>query len=173
MVRTDAALARVVVKAAARRALVQGQNRIGAQAAKTHGRNIEYRSRIRLCTLLIANLHAKIFRIALWRRQNGVHHEFIAILVHINNRAKRLISTHCFGTLIHQRTLRTGKRQCLIIGFYQILTYFRPYALKQPTKMPNNRIIAQHAVLGLLHIVSPNQRGQQCNDKHHILCAFS
>ena len=68
MVRANAALTRVVVKAAARRTIIQGQNRISTQAAKTHRRNIEYRSRIRLCTLFIANLHTEILRIALWRR---------------------------------------------------------------------------------------------------------
>ena len=106
----DRALTRVMRKTAALGAGVQGQNGIGRQSTKTHGRDVENAGRIRLSAR-----RARVRR-GVWRaaypnakvrrfqraRLHGMVDPFIALAPDIQVRAKGVVVRLGFGALVHQ-----------------------------------------------------------------------
>ena len=100
----DGTLARVVGKAAPLGPRVQRQNGVGAERAKTHGRDVEDTCVVRLRTAR-SDRDPKIVRCH-FGGGHGMVHPLIAFGMHIELRAKRPLVGVAFGALVHQRALR-------------------------------------------------------------------
>ena len=97
VVRADAAFTGIVGKVAKLGALVEGANRIRAQGAKAHGRNIEDRRRVRLGALRAADDGSKTGGVGQWGRAHGVTDKLKAGLIHVNQGAEGFVGALILG----------------------------------------------------------------------------
>ena len=102
VISTDAAFACVVGKVTELGTFVECPNGVGTQRAKTHGRDIEDRRRVRLRALRATHDNSKAAGVGQGRGAHGVADKFEAGLVHINQCAERFVSAFILGPRIHQ-----------------------------------------------------------------------
>ncbi|MCY1517498.1 hypothetical protein D9M68_521800 [compost metagenome] len=164
VVGADAAFAGVVVEAAEPRALVQRADRVGAERAEAHRRDVEHRGRVGLRALRPADADAKAARVAVGGRQQGMADELEAVLVDVGQRAERLVGALVLGPRIDQRTLRARKRQHVAVRLQQVLADLRADAFHQIADVAEDRIVAAHRLARLQQVAEADQAeraGQQ------------
>ncbi|MNE05388.1 hypothetical protein D3C80_979480 [compost metagenome] len=153
----DAAFAGVMGEIAELGTLVQGTDGVGTEGAETHGRDIEYRRRIRLGALRAADRHPETARVAQGRGAHGVADEFETRLIHINQRAEGFVGGFILGPGVDQRALGPGEGQGVAVGFEQVLADFRADAFDQVADIAQDRVIAAHRVGALQQIQQADQ----------------
>ena len=97
----DRAFTRVVRKAAALCACVEGLNGVGRERAKTHGRDVEHTGLIGLTAFVTADAHPEIVRGDIGRH-HGVVDPLVAVGLHIALCAEGAFVGLPFGTRIGQ-----------------------------------------------------------------------
>ena len=165
VVRADAALAGVMGKAAKACALVECGNRVGTERAKAHGRDVEDRRAIGLAALWPADGNAERCRVGCGDRHHRVADEFEARLVGIVERAEGFLGALVLGPGIHQRTLRTGERQLVIVTFDQVLADLGADGFDQVADVAQDRVVAPHRVVALAQVVEADQAEQGGNHR--------
>ena len=174
VVLADAALARVVRKAAFFCALVQRQDGVGRQRAKAHGRDVEHarvvglgagRHRLRRRIGAAADPHAKVVRRQLRGRERVVH-PFIPLRAHVQVRAEGAVVRVALGALVDQRALRARERRGLAIAFDEILAHLGPHIFEHEADVADDRVVAQNGVARLLQVVHA-QGHQRRKHQHH------
>ena len=153
-----AALAGVVREAAERRALVERADRVGAERAEAHRRNIEDRGRIGLPARRAADRDAELLGLDRPGRDRMAQ-PFIALGVDVELGAERALVQRHLGALIDDRALRARERQAVGLALEEILPHLRPEFLEQEPQMRRDRIVAQHRMALLDEIVNA-ERGQ-------------
>ncbi len=109
-------LARIVRKAPHLCAAIQGQNCIGRQRPKTHGRDVKYRDRVGLGAVFAAHCYAKGLR----ARVHGCHrmaHPLHTRGIHILHRSKTALIVLDLRALIDKRPLITREGDFLFVVF--------------------------------------------------------
>ncbi|MNF80639.1 hypothetical protein D3C84_628860 [compost metagenome] len=157
VIRADAALAGVMGEVAEFGTLVQRANRVGAERAETHGRDVEHRRRVRLCALRAADGDPETAWVAQRCRAHGVADELEARLIHINQRAEGFVGGFVLGPGIDQRALGPGEGQGVAVGFEQVLADFRADAFDQVADIAQDRVIAAHCVRTLQQVEQADQ----------------
>lgn len=102
VVGADAAFAGVVGEVTQLGALVERADRVGAQRAEAHGRDIEYRGRVRPLALRAADHHAKRARVSQRRGAHGVADELEARLVHVDQGTEGFVGGFVLGARVDQ-----------------------------------------------------------------------
>lgn len=157
VVRADAAFASVVGEVAQLGALVQRTNRIGAERAEAHRRNVEDRSRIRLRALRPAHGDAKQVRVGQRRRAHGMADELEAGLIDIDQRAERFVCRFILGPCVDQRALGAGKGQGVAVGLKQVLANFRANGFDGVADIAQDRVVATHRMRDLDQVENADQ----------------
>ena len=157
VIRADAAFACVVGEVAEFRPLIQRPDRVRAERAEAHRRNIEDRRRVRLRALRTPDSDAETVRVTQRRGAHRVADEFEAGLVNVDQRAERFVGSFVFRSRVHQRTLRAGEGQGIAVGLEQILANLRADAFDQITDVAQNRIIAAHCMARLQQVEHAEQ----------------
>ena len=155
----DAALARIVRKAALRRAFVQGFDGVGRQGPKAHPRDVEQRQVVRLLALVSADRGSETAGVEL-RRLHGMGDPFGLRAIHVHDAAKATLVVLHFGAGIHQGPLVARKGQFLLVVFQKILPDFRADVLQPITDAARERVVAAYGLFGLLE-VHPAEHKQQ------------
>ena len=78
---------------------------------------------------------------------------FIAVGAHVQLRAKWAVVRLALGALVHEGALRPRERCGFRVAFDEVLAHLRPDVLQHESQVPDDRIVAQDRVAGLLHIV--------------------
>ena len=144
-------LARIVRKAAELGALVQSPDRIGAERAETHRRNIEKRRRIGLPALRSADRHPEILRRDI-DRCDRMGEPFEIFGVDVKLRAKRPLVELPLGALIDDRPLRPVVGDTVGVALEKILPNFGTDYLEHEADVGEDRISPPQAVFCLHHI---------------------
>ena len=172
VVRADTAFAGVMGEVTQLGALVQRADCVGAQRAKAHRRDIEYRRRIRLCALRAADHHTERAGVAQGSRAHGVTDKFEAGLVHVDQGAEGFVGSLVLGPRVHQRTLGAGEGQGVAVGLQQVLADFRADGLHQVTDIAQDRVVAAHRVRALQQVEQADQAqhaGDQRDRPHPLI----
>src|SRR5258708_21107595 len=138
-------------------ALVEGPDRIRAQGAEAHGRDIEYRCVIGPRGIRSANPDAE--RRGCERpRHYRMADPLEPLRIDVVLRPERALVEDHLGALIGHRPLVAAERPAVFLVFEEILTHLGSYLFEQKAQMGRDRIIAQHCVPRLDQIASAKNR---------------
>ena len=144
----EAALAGVMGEAALPGARVERADRIGAQRAEAHRRDVEHGNRIGPRAIGAADADAE--RLDRDRpRRDRMLQPFEAGRVDVELGAERPLVERHLGALVDDRALVARERQAVGLALEEILPHFRPDFLEQEPQMRRDRIVAQHRMAGL------------------------
>ena len=155
----DAAFARIVRKAALRRAFVQGFDGVGRQGPKAHARDVEQRQVVRLLALVSADRGSETAGVEL-RRLHGMGDPFGLRAIHVHDAAKATLVVLHFGAGIHQGPLVARKGQFFLVVFQKVLAQLGPDVFQAITDAARERVVAANGLFGLREI-HPAQHKQQ------------
>src|SRR5215217_6358486 len=134
MIGTDTALAGIVREAALPGAGIQCPHGLGAERAKTHGRDVEDRRRIRPGAIGAADGDAE-FSAAKRLRRHRMMHPFVTLAIDVFLGTERpLVELH-LGALIDQRTGVAGERHAVLLALEEVLPHLGANFLEQETNM--------------------------------------
>src|ERR1700733_1853232 len=162
VIRTVAALPRIVGKIAFTGAGIERADRVGAQRAETHRRNFKNGSRIGFCAIRSADDDAERLLDDVLRRDRMVE-PLVAAGIDVVLRAERPLVQRPPGALTNKRALVARERRAVLFAFEKILPNLGTDLFENKADMRGQRIIAQHRVPGLKHVDRTDDR--QCN-KH-------
>src|SRR6266481_1345517 len=115
-------------------ALIEGPNRIRAQGAEAHGRDIEYRCIIGPRAIRSANTEAE--RRGCERpRHDRMADPLESLCIDVVLRPERTLVQRHLGALIGHRRLVAAERPAVLLVFEEILTHLGSYLFEQETQM--------------------------------------
>ena len=156
VIAAEPAFSGVVREIAEPGALVEGENRVGAERAEAHRRDIEQRQRIGLTAIRAADQGAEIVSGRRQRRQRMIDPLELRC-VDILMRAERPLVELPLRALIDHGALGAIERHAVGIAFQEILADLGADFFQQESEMGEDWIVAAQAVLGLHHIPEADQ----------------
>jgi len=162
VIRAKPTLTRVVSEATKLGSATEGQNRIHAERAETHRRNIQQAARVRLPAVGSTNGDSHIAGVDFLGLQRVIH-PFITRSVHIDLGAKRSRVARTLRSLIDQRTMLPIEGHPFVIALDEVLTNLWPNELQQITHATQHRKVPTNRLLLLGHVpqTQHNDRPQQ------------
>ena len=167
VIAAEAAFAGIVREAAELRAFVERADRVGAQRAEAHRRDVEQRARIGL-RAVAARRRARGSR---GRRRRTRRHRMIDPLViagvDVELGAERALVELTLGALIDDRAFGAVERRAVGVALEEILADLRADLLEKETDVGEDRIVALEAVIGLNHVPRANGGERDAEQRDH------
>ena len=162
-----AAFAGVVGEIAFLGAAVERADGVGAERAEAHRRNIEDRRRVGLRAIRSADGDAE--RLLRHRpRRHRMVEPFVARGIDVVLRAERPLVQRPLGALVDDGALVAGKRRAVFFAFEKILADLGADLLEDEADMRRERIVAQHRVPRLQHVVGADHRQRDEQDQRNL-----
>jgi len=143
MVGTEPPFARIMTETSEFSPPVQSHNRIFAESAETHRKNIEDRGSIRLSAGVGADRYLGRFGKTLFR-EDGVGSPLIAFRVKVLFRTERMKGILVVRTLVDQCDAFLVKRGSIEVVLKKVLVYLRGDGPKYVAQVADHRIVAKN-----------------------------